>query len=357
LGSIQEAVELVKKRILFVDDDQAILRAMKNLLRKECHRWDLVFAEDGQTALDEVRRQHIDVVVTDMRMPVMDGADLLTLIRQESPTTARIMLTGSAEPEAIARALPALHQLLVKPCDRAKLQATIERSLDATSSGSHTAIGSIDRLPSPARTVSALGLLLDNPAATASEVAAVVSSDPAMAAKVLQLASSEFFASVGTVTSIASAVEIMGLDRLRQLRLASQMFELVGAEAVSPWLETLQTRSLAGAISARLAVTDPALADRLYAAALLRYVGRAMLAMEDPAYREALVLGLSERALEELELERFGGITQAELGAWLLGLWGLPLAITELVRYQARPQLAPVELRAHVEILQRCCES
>ena len=347
----------MKKRILFVDDDQAILRAMKNLLRKERHRWELVFAEDGQTALDEVRRQHVDVVVTDMRMPAMDGADLLTRIREESPTTARIMLTGSAEPEAIVRALPALHQLLVKPCDRARLQATIERSLDATGSGSCTAIGSIDRLPSPARTVSALGLLLDTPTATTSEVTAIISSDPAMSAKVLQLACSEFFASPGTVTSIASAVEMMGLDRLRQLRLASQIFELVGAEAVSPWLETLQTKSLANAIAARLSVTDPALADQLYAAALFRYVGRAMLAMEEPVYREALALGCPEHELEELELERFGGVTQAELGAWLLGLWGLPLAITELVRFHARPQLAPLELRAQAEILHRSCPS
>ncbi|HEY5936460.1 MAG TPA: HDOD domain-containing protein [Kofleriaceae bacterium] len=348
--------EPVKKRILFVDDDQAILRAIKNLLRKERDRWDLVFASGGEAALEEVRRQHVDVVVTDMRMPAMDGATLLTHIRRESPATARIMLTGSAEPEAIARALPALHQLLVKPCDRAKLRSTIERSLDATGSGSNTAIGSIDRLPSPARTVNALARVLGTASATPADAVAIISADPAMAAKVLQLACSEFFTSSGTASSIGRAVSMIGLDRLRQLSAASQIFELVGAESVAPWIEVLQTRSVAGALRARLAIDDRERAELVYAAALLRFVGRSMLAMEDPVYREALAAGLSERELQGLELERFGGITQAELGAWLLGLWGLPLEITELVRCQSRPELAPHELRAFAEILHRACE-
>ena len=348
-------LEPVKKRILFVDDDLAILRALKNLLRKERDRWELVFASGGEAALEEVRRQHVDVVVTDMRMPTMDGAALHTQIRLESPATARIMLTGSAEPEAIARALPSLHQLLVKPCDRAKLRSTIERSLDATSSGGTTAIGSIDRLPSPARTVNALARVLDTPSATSADAVAIISADPAMSAKVLQLACSEFFTSTGTATSIERAVSLIGLDRLRQLSAASQIFELVGAESVAPWIEVLQTRAVAGARRARLATPDHDLAELVYVAALLRYVGRSMLAMEEPVYREALTGGLSGRELDELEREQFGGIPQAELGAWLLGLWGLPLEITELVRCQAHPDRAPVALRALAEVLHRAC--
>jgi HD-like signal output (HDOD) protein/CheY-like chemotaxis protein len=339
----------VKKRILFVDDDPSILQAMRILLRRERHRWELVFASGGEAALEEIRRQHVDVVVTDMRMPTMDGAELLNHVRHLSPTTVRIMLTGAAEPEAIARALPALHRLLLKPCDRATLRATIERSLDATSSGS-CEIGGIDRLPTPARTVAALGQVMNSPDATASDAVAVISSDPSLAAKVLQLASSEFFTPSST-TSIASAVVQLGLDRLRQLHADSRIFELVATAAIAPWLEALQTRALAGALRARMSVTDPALGDQVYTAALLRYVGRSMVAMEDPVYRVALANKSTDHELHALELERFGGSTQAEIGAWLLGLWGLPLAITELVRFQSRPELAPIELRPLAEIL------
>jgi DNA-binding NtrC family response regulator len=63
-----------------------------------------------------------------MRMPGMDGATLLTHVMEEFPSTIRIMLTGYAEGDALARALPALHQLLNKPCDGAALRSAIEGS-------------------------------------------------------------------------------------------------------------------------------------------------------------------------------------------------------------------------------------
>ncbi|HMG23584.1 MAG TPA: response regulator, partial [Kofleriaceae bacterium] len=120
----------VKKRILFVDDEPAILAGLQNLLYKDRKRWDMVFALGGQLALDEIRKESFDIVVSDMRMPGVDGATLLNTVKDECPATVRIMLSGHADREAIVRALPALHQLLSKPCDAATLRGAIERSLD-----------------------------------------------------------------------------------------------------------------------------------------------------------------------------------------------------------------------------------
>ena len=119
-----------KKRILFVDDEPAILSGLQNMLYKDRRRWDMVFVKSGAGALAELRAKPFDVVVTDMRMPGMDGAELLSQVKDEFPATVRIMLSGYAERDAIVRALPALHQLLAKPCDSDILRATIERIVD-----------------------------------------------------------------------------------------------------------------------------------------------------------------------------------------------------------------------------------
>ena len=63
----------VKKRILFVDDEPAILAGLQNLLYKDRKRWDMVFALGGQLALDEIRKAPFDIVVSDMRMPGIDA--------------------------------------------------------------------------------------------------------------------------------------------------------------------------------------------------------------------------------------------------------------------------------------------
>jgi DNA-binding NtrC family response regulator len=120
-----------KKRILFVDDDPAILTGLQNLLHRDRPRWEMVFALGGQLALDEIRKAPpFDVVVSDMRMPEIDGATLLSTVKEESPDTVRIMLSGYAADEAIERVRPALHMLLLKPCDVATLRNAINSSFD-----------------------------------------------------------------------------------------------------------------------------------------------------------------------------------------------------------------------------------
>jgi DNA-binding NtrC family response regulator len=120
----------VKKRILFVDDEPAILASLENLLRRDRGRWEMVFALGGERALDEVRRGVFDAVVSDMRMPGVDGATLLDVVQRESPLTTRIMLTGYSDEVELARALPAIQELLSKPCRVALLRQAIERHLE-----------------------------------------------------------------------------------------------------------------------------------------------------------------------------------------------------------------------------------
>jgi DNA-binding NtrC family response regulator len=120
-----------KPLILFVDDEPNVLIAIGRLLRKDCTRWELVFAVGGQRGLSEIRSRCFTVVVSDFRMPVVDGVALLNATADVCPRTARILLSGDAEAHAMARAVPALQELLVKPCDAATLRTAIERSMRA----------------------------------------------------------------------------------------------------------------------------------------------------------------------------------------------------------------------------------
>jgi CheY-like chemotaxis protein len=118
-----------KKRILFVDDDPLILAGIRSVFYRERHRWELVFATGGEEALAELERGAFDVVVSDLRMPGIDGLALLARVRETSPATARVMLSGSADRDEIGTS-PAVEELLRKPCDARTMRSTLERMLE-----------------------------------------------------------------------------------------------------------------------------------------------------------------------------------------------------------------------------------
>jgi len=117
-------------KILLVDDDPNILYSYQRVLRQEFHV-DIAFG--GQTALTTIDRNGpYAVVLTDLRMPHMDGVELLTLVRNKCPDTVRMMLTGNADLEAAAKAINQGHifRFLAKPCDNEPLRAALVAGLE-----------------------------------------------------------------------------------------------------------------------------------------------------------------------------------------------------------------------------------
>ncbi|MEQ8786569.1 MAG: response regulator [Pirellulaceae bacterium] len=103
-------------RVLIVDDDSNLLLAMKRQLRKQ---FSLEIAEGGRAALETIRSEEaFAVVVSDMRMPGMDGIQLLQAVREISPDTVRIMLTGNADQKTAIDAVNdgRIFRFLNKPC-------------------------------------------------------------------------------------------------------------------------------------------------------------------------------------------------------------------------------------------------
>jgi DNA-binding NtrC family response regulator len=123
----------LKPRILFVDDEPDVLNALRLMLHRERSCWEMAFATSGPAALDELGRSPCDAVVSDMRMPGMDGEKLLLECQLHHPRTARLLLTGYSDPDILQRLRPILHGLLAKPCERTRLREAILRAIDAAS--------------------------------------------------------------------------------------------------------------------------------------------------------------------------------------------------------------------------------
>jgi HD-like signal output (HDOD) protein len=333
------------KRILFVDDDPSILAGLQNLLYKDRKRWEMVFALGGKLGLDEIRKAPFDVVVSDMRMPDVDGAMLLGVIKDERPATVRIMLSGHADREAIVRLLPSLHQLLIKPCSAATLRAVIERSVDGADVDRDAKIreivGGVDKLPTPPDVFFDLSRLLQSATASVSDVAKVVTRDPALSAKVLQLVNCSYFGAGQVTTSIHQAVTLLGTEQLRYIALTASVFSAPQTKTGLMFsLEDMQQTSMRAAILAR-AFSDPAHRDEAFASTLLHHVGHVVLALcrgaEFKLFSERVKRG--ENVLD-VELDLFG-VTHADVGARLLAIWGLPTAIVDVVQFHHDPGSAP----------------
>jgi HD-like signal output (HDOD) protein len=341
------------KRILFVDDDPSILAGLENLLYKDRKRWDMVFALGGQLGLDEMRKAPFDVVVSDMRMPGIDGATLLGKIKDECPATVRIMLSGHADREAIVRLLPALHQLLVKPCNAATLRGVIERSFDGINIDRDAKIrqivGAVDKLPTPPDVFFELSRLLQSATASVNDVAKVVTRDPALSAKVLQLVNCSYFGAGQVTTSIPQAVTMLGTEQLRYIALTASVFSAPKTGCMFS-LEDMQQTSMRAAILAR-AFAEPQQREEAFASTLLHHVGHVVLALcrgaEFKVFGERVKRG--ENPLD-VELELFG-VTHADVGARLLAIWGLPMVIVDVVQFHHDPGSAPESARRLASIV------
>ena len=309
------------RRILFVDDEQQVLDGLRDMLRPMRKKWRVDFAGSGEAALGELLLGRYDVIVSDVRMPGMDGVELLGRVQQLYPHTVRIVLSGHTELDAALRCATVAHQFLTKPCSSALLLAVIERACALREligdERLRAQLGKLGALTSPPGATAELARALES-GSSPEEIGRLVESDPAMSAKVLQLVSSAFFGHAGRVRGVPHAVELLGGGVLRQLVAA-----LVEAEAAVPespaqarTLEHMRRHSLfAARIAARLC-TDERMSADAFMAALLHCVGR-------------LAVGADGDC---------GGAGNPVSGAYLLGLWGLPAPLVDAVAGQHLPR-------------------
>jgi HD-like signal output (HDOD) protein/ActR/RegA family two-component response regulator len=346
--SQKQGDEGAMRRVLFVDDEPRGLEGLRRMLRPQRHEWEMAFAPGGEAALALMEASPFDVIVSDMRMPGMDGAALLCRVREQYPQVVRIVLSGHTELSTALRVVPVAHQFLAKPYDTEMLRVAIERACHLkvllSDESIRRTVGALGDLPSLPRIYEALTLALADPDVSLQKVARIVEQDVGISAKILQLVNSAFFGIAHSMTNIQSAVSFLGINTLKSLILSVEVFHVFEAKVHLPGfsLEQLQRHALLAAhIAARLPVLKH-LTDTALVAGMLHDVGKLILAWKLPERFEKLLADAAEEhcPLYKVE-EREYGFSHAEVGAYLLGLWGLPYTVAEAVALHHGPNRVP----------------
>lgn len=287
----------------------------------------MVFAVGGPSAVETMKASPFDVVVTDMRMPVIDGAELLRQVKEAFPRAVRIVLSGQTDADTAMKTVFTAHQFLAKPCDPEKLREVVRRACDlhalVTSEELRSLAGDVSQLPVAPRTYLAITEALAEPACSVDQVASIVERDPALSAKVLQLVNSAFFGMPRSVTSIARATSYLGTLTLKNVALAMESLAAAQqlGQAIPPRdLLAFQVNALlVGSIGRHWYAGDRSRGDNAFVAGLLRGMGSLLLAAQGRA-------------------QLLGGESHAALSAYLLGLWGLPHGVLEPVAFHQQPE-------------------
>jgi HD-like signal output (HDOD) protein/ActR/RegA family two-component response regulator len=329
------------KRILFVDDEPLVLEGLKAALYARRKDWSMEFAEGGLKATELMSQAHFDVLVTDLRMPGVDGTTLLARAKTHSPDTIRIVLSGYANEEQSQRLVSLAHRYFSKPCDSKQLEECIDRCLMTQSliqsETLRSRLGSIGSLPPMPRTFAALQCALDDPRVDSSKVAAIIQQDPAVSAKVLQVCNSAFFRLPRQVSSIQHAVSYLGLSAVRSMVLSVELFRADKYLCPALDLGQLQRHALKVACVARFLAAHTPWAEDAFLAGLLHDVGFLLLGRQFVnGMQQVLEAAAAGRLLEEAERE-YIGVDHGTAGAYLLGLWGLPFAVVEAVAHHEAP--------------------
>jgi HD-like signal output (HDOD) protein/CheY-like chemotaxis protein len=336
-----------------VDDEPRVLDGLRRMLRSQRNRWDMSFAGGGAEALALLGERHCDVVVSDFRMPEIDGAALLEKVRTMSPDTARIILSGQTSADNVMRVMALAHQFLNKPATSDEIVEAIELVLGAQVTTSTSAdiisdVSGVSSLPSPPALLVELLNVLEDETVSASSIGKVIERDPAVAAKILNLANSSACTAGRRLADITQAVALLGTNVVRGLVLLHDIVNVFaeGVHLPAAWMDALNAHSVQCAqLAGRLSTGKP-WAPHAFTAGLLHEVGQLVLATSRPdqfgivvsQWRQAAESAeASAPRLCDLELDGLG-TSHSDAGASLLSLWGLPSDIVEAAAGHARTE-------------------
>ncbi len=335
------------KHLLFVDDEPKVLDGLKRSLRPMREEWNMTFVASAAEAFKALEEAPIDVIVSDMRMPVMDGAQLLNEVRQRFPHVVRIVLSGHSDQECIYRSIAATHQYLNKPCETEELKATVIRACALREllrdNSLRMLVTGMQRIPSQPTLYAQIRTEAESPTASIKLIGAIIGQDMGMTAKILQLVNSAYFGLRSPVSTVEQAVNLLGIDTIQALVLTVHVFSSCSPTHGSDFsIERLwQASTATGAIAREIAKVEQApalIVEQSYTAGLLHDAGSLVFASNLFEQYMAVLRTAKANGIPVWEEERQKlGASHAEVGAYLLGLWGLGDPIVEAVAFHHRP--------------------
>lgn len=345
----------MNKSILFVDDEKAIL----NSIRREFFdsQYEIYIATSGKEALEILSENQINLIVSDMRMPEMDGYELLKKVKILYPLVIRLILSGFTDEKTAFKSIyNNLAKLFItKPWKRDDFRKAIDDVFKTEELLSDNItlkfIIEIGKLPTMPSILTEINEVVENDDYTIDKIVELIESDITLSSEVLRIINSAFY---GIKTaSIKNAVLSLGLINLKNIIATAEVFKL-GDDFYNKnliWEHSNLTNNIL--IELYNKVLNKKIPDYYRTAGLLHDIGKvAFFKIYNEEYNE-LYKSTENRKLEEihkLEKEKFN-INHEELGGYLLKWWDIPYAIVESALYHHNPMLSSEENRELVSMI------
>ncbi|MBN2375937.1 MAG: HDOD domain-containing protein [Sedimentisphaerales bacterium] len=342
-----------KIKILFVDDEPRVIDGLRRMLHTMRAEWEMVFVNSGREALDLLAKSAFDVIVSDMKMPQMDGHQLLSSVRAKYPQVVRIALSGQTSKEAFLGSVGPIHQFLSKPCTAETLKNTIARACSLGGLHSNENLmeltSSLESLPSLPMLCTELLEELKTEEPSTKKISQIISQDMGMSVKILQLVNSSYFGVKQSVSSISQAINFLGLDTIKTLIISAKIFsqfqqtEEAGVSLKAIWDHSMTVTGWARLI-AKAEKVGQQFINEFMLSGMLHDVGKLVLVSQLPEeYERVLALSTQENLPFFIAESKVLGVSHAEVGAYLLSLWGFSHDVAEAAGFHHNPVDAGTE--------------
>lgn len=325
------------RSILFVDDEIHILKSLNRLFIDS--DYDIYLAESGEEALDILSKHSIDLIVTDIRMPKMDGYELLLKVKKQYPRVFRMILSGYTEDElrlkAIQKNLAKLY--IYKPWENEYLinmmEGVFEFHNNISSPELINIINNLERLPTLPDLYSKLCEAIHDDE-DIKHIGEMIQQDQAVATQILHIANSAFY---GVKTSsINQAILNIGLNNIKNIVLATSVFnEKLHNTLMGHFKKLWQHAAMCNQLTSFLyqRIFNKKIPVDYLSAGLLHDIGKIVLLH---------ILGtdyyniLKNDCVVDVEKQELG-TTHQHIGGYLLDWWELPMPIIEVALYHHEP--------------------
>lgn len=342
---------MVKKRVIFVDDDENIGQAMRRMLRPMRNEWEMTFCTSGEEALQVMEETGgFDLIVSDMHMPGMHGHELLSIVMEKYPQTIRFSLSGSPGANTMIKTAAIVHQFLVKPCDPHHMLGLIMRAFELRDQLSDKRIQDIlmdvGGVPSVPTVYKEIMKEMQDENVSVQTIAKLIERDAGLASKVLQIVNTSDLGLAQRVTNVVQAVKALGMENIRNLVLMAEVFQPAD-DSIMPdnfdldslWNHCLRVAKYARTI-AESESNDAKIAEDSFTAGLLHDIGQIILAMrKSDDFGRAIQESIDEQVPLIEKEKAIIGATHSEIGGLLLELWGLPDPIVEAITFHTDPSM------------------
>ena len=337
----------MKINILFVDDDLYFLKDIRKTVGVLEQEWKLFFAYNGREALKILSETKIDLIMSNMRMPKMDGADLLMEVKKKYPQVIRIIYSGASDKAMLFSTTQVAHQFLIKDVDPAVLVNKIAKTFFLRkylqNENLVKLITGIENLPSLPDVFFELEKALVSAHVSAGQVGEIISKDIAMTARILQFINSPFFGLPNKINDTVQAVNLLGINTVKSLVLHLKVFSAfklpknLSFSIEELWIHSYRVAATAKQLVKTMANNSQRMLDDVNVAGILHDIGKLILCNVPGYYKKVHEL-MRQDNLSYVEAEyQIYGTSHAEVGAYLLAVWGLSDEIVETVAFHHHP--------------------